>query len=42
LFARGATIAEGSKWELIGDGIGIHWPDLDADISIAGLLGLPD
>jgi hypothetical protein len=24
--------------ELIGDGEGIHWPDLDEDISVAGLL----
>ena len=21
---------------------GIHWPDLDEDVSVAGLLGLPD
>jgi len=27
-----------SHWELLGDGEGIHWPDLDADISIEGLL----
>ena len=27
------------KFEIIGDGIGIHWPDLDEDISIAGMLG---
>src|SRR5688572_3854953 len=33
---------ERQLWRLIGDGIGIHWPDLDEDISIAGLLaGLP-
>jgi uncharacterized protein DUF2442 len=33
---------ERQHWRLIGDGIGIHWPDLDEDISIAGLLaGLP-
>jgi hypothetical protein len=25
-------------WELIGLGQGIHWPDLDEDISVAGLL----
>ena len=25
-----------------GPGTGIHWPDIDEDISIAGLLGLPD
>lgn len=26
------------NWELLGDGEGIHWPDLDEDLSIAGLL----
>ena len=39
---RKATSEQRSKWELLGDGIGVHWPDLDEDISIAGLLGLPD
>lgn len=34
--------AERNKWELIGDGEGIHWPDLDEDISVEGLLeGVP-
>jgi hypothetical protein len=34
--------SERRKWELIGPGIGIHWPALDEDISIEGLLlGLP-
>lgn len=33
---------ERRKWELIGPGIGIHWPELDEDISVEGLLlGLP-
>lgn len=32
------TAAERSKWRLIGRGEGIHWPDLDEDISVAGLL----
>jgi hypothetical protein len=32
------TEAERSKWRLIGGGEGIHWPDLDEDISIASLL----
>lgn len=33
---------ERQEWELIGPGIGIHWPALDEDISIEGLLrGLP-
>ena len=26
------------NWELLGDGEGIHWPELDEDISVAGLL----
>jgi len=30
--------AEHSKWRLIGHGEGIHWPDLDEDISVADLL----
>lgn len=35
------TPAERRRWELIGPGIGIHWPDLDEDISVnAVLLGL--
>lgn len=40
-------LAEGSaterrRWELIGPGIGIHWPALDEDVSVEGLLrGLP-
>jgi hypothetical protein len=34
--------AERRRWELIGPGIGIHWPALDEDISVEGLLrGLP-
>jgi hypothetical protein len=34
--------AERSKWRLIGQGHGIHWPDLDEDLSVEGLLaGLP-
>ena len=35
------TPAERNRWELIGRGIGVHWPELDEDISLAGvLLGL--
>jgi hypothetical protein len=26
------------NWELIGDGEGIRWPDLDEDLSVEGLL----
>lgn len=28
--------------EVIDQGIGIHWPALDEDVSVLGLLGLPD
>lgn len=30
--------AERAEWRLIGGGIGIHWPALDEDISVANLL----
>ena len=33
-----ATPAERLNWRLIGVGQGIHWPDLDEDISVEGLL----
>ena len=29
---------ERSSWRLIGSGRGIHWPDIDEDISVANLL----
>lgn len=32
------TDAERSSWKLIGEGEGIHWPDLDEDISVESLL----
>ncbi len=37
----GATPQERAHWELIGQGVGIHWPDVDEDISVPRLLGLP-
>ena len=33
-----ATPAQRARFELIGDGQGIHWPDVDEDLSVAGLL----
>jgi hypothetical protein len=37
-----ATPAQRVKWRIIGDGQGIHWPDVDEDISIEGMLrGVP-
>ena len=32
------TPAERANWRLIGGGVGIHWPDLDEDISVESLL----
>ncbi len=37
-----ASPAQRSHFDLIGDGEGIHWPDVDEDISVRGLpIGLP-
>jgi hypothetical protein len=37
-----ATREQCSNFEIIGDGHGIHWPDIDEDISAEGMLhGIP-
>ena len=37
-----ATPRQRSNWEIIGDGHGVHWPDIDEDISAEGMLfGIP-
>ncbi|ATZ73305.1 DUF2442 domain-containing protein [Idiomarina sp. X4] len=33
-----ATEEERNDWQLLGNGQGIHWPRLDEDISVLGLL----
>jgi Protein of unknown function (DUF2442) len=33
-----ATPAERANWTRAGAGFGIHWPDVDEDLSVAGLL----
>ena len=33
-----ATAQERSSWRLIADGLGILWPEIDEDISVANLL----
>jgi Protein of unknown function (DUF2442) len=33
-----ATEEQRGNWRLIGRGHGIHWPDIDEDISVASLL----
>ncbi|MCL1915998.1 MAG: DUF2442 domain-containing protein [Desulfovibrionaceae bacterium] len=37
-----ADVTQRSNWQLIGRGYGVHWPDVDEDISILGLQGLSD
>ena len=37
-----ATPAQRANWKLIGSGSGVHWPDVDEDISAEGMLsGVP-
>ena len=33
-----ATIEQRQNWEIAGGGYGIHWPDVDEDLSTEGLL----
>ena len=33
-----ATAAERKNWQIAGAGFGIHWPDIDEDLSTEGLL----
>ncbi|MBI4203455.1 MAG: DUF2442 domain-containing protein [Betaproteobacteria bacterium] len=33
-----ATPGQRENWELAGAGYGIHWPDIDEDLSTEGLL----
>lgn len=34
----GGSVDDRSDWQLLGAGEGIHWPRLDEDLSVAGLL----
>ncbi len=37
-----AAPAQRSNFEIIGDGEGVHWPDVDEDLSVEGMLhGVP-
>ncbi len=43
-FPRLLHASEGARnnWQLLGDGEGIHWPEVDEDLSVRGLLlGVP-
>jgi hypothetical protein len=35
---EGATPAQRAHWEIAGAGYGIHWPEIDEDLSTEGLL----
>jgi hypothetical protein len=35
---RDASPEARRHWRLIGKGIGVHWPDIDEDLSLDGLL----
>jgi len=37
---RAATSEQKKNWRLIGKGIGIHWEDVDEDISVESLLAV--
>ncbi len=34
-----ATQDQRGHWQLVGRGVGIHWPDIDEDLSVACMLG---
>ena len=37
-----ATPAQRNNCEIIGDGQGVHWPDVDEDLSVEGMFnGIP-
>ena len=37
-----ATPEQRNHYEIIGDGLGVHWPEIDEDISAQGMLtGIP-
>jgi hypothetical protein len=33
-----ATTAQCKNWQIAGGGYGVHWPDIDEDLSTEGLL----
>jgi hypothetical protein len=37
-----ATPAQRENYEILGDGQGVHWPDIDEDLSVEGMFrGVP-
>lgn len=37
-----ATAAERRNWKITARGTAVRWPDIDEDIGLAGLLGVPE
>ena len=35
---RDADKNQRDHWRLIGNGIGVHWPDIDEDVSVSSLM----
>ena len=35
---QNASAPARANWQLLGGGTSIHWPDIDEDLSVAGLL----
>ena len=35
---KDASPKQRKNWRFVGKGVGIHWPDLDEDISVSALL----
>jgi len=39
---HGATAAERRNWQITAFGTAVRWPDLDEDVGLAGILGVPE
>ncbi len=39
---RDATPEQRARWRRVGQGLGIHWPEIDEDLHVAHLLGMSD
>ena len=35
---RDATPKQRCNWRLIGNGVGVHWPEVDEDIAVSSLM----
>ena len=35
---QSASAQQRSNWMILGDGIGVHWPDVEEDLSLRGMI----